>query len=191
MPVMPTTRRGRYLQRRERYLRRARRAEHSGWTWATLPGVTVPYLTHVRTGRKHRLTSPGPTHGQDVSSAAYDATPYPPDLFSPPVTFTLLPATNLRPPHVHLTGSWRHYVDTKPGHLRRALIGYHRRRTMYWGHRPWRMNGFQRKCWGAAYVAYSNGYFPDWDPLGRHPTLDEVDAGADPYFGPFPQTPGR
>lgn len=183
------TRRERYLQRRERYIRRARRAEHSGWTWGIGPGHLVWYPTRQRTGRKHRLYSPGQMHVQGVSSKSYDATLYPLDVWSPAVTFTLIDAEQHKPPHVHLTGFWRTFADTHPGHLRRAQLGYHRRRVGYMPHRPWRMNGHERKCWGAAHVAYSEGYFPDWDPLQRHPTLDEVDAGAPPYSGAFPQTP--
>lgn len=183
------TRRERYLLRRAKYLRRARRAERSGYTWGIGPGTLVPYPTQQRTGRKHRLTSPGKQHVQDVSSKSYEAVLDPASAFFPPITFSQSDAGRGKPPHVAFVGFWRTFTDTRIPHMRFSQIGFHRRRVLYYGHRPWRMNGFERKCWGAAKNAYFEGWFPDWDPLGRHPTLDEVDGGADPYSGPFPQTP--
>jgi len=119
----------------------------------------------------------------------YNATPNDPTLFSPTLTYNVDVSPG-NPPHVALTGPfWGGTFTARPGHARGEIIGYHKRRVLYFGHRPWRMNGFERKCWGAAKVAYTEGYFPDWDPLERHPTLDDLDHGADGYSGPFPQTP--
>lgn len=185
----PTTRRGRYLYRRAKYKRRRDRAYRSGYTWATAVGHTVPYLTHVRTGRKHKLEPLGKMHVQGVSSKSYDATPTSPGSWSPTLLYSVSPAGPKHPPHVAFTGPFWPVYAHRRSHPRYPIIGYHARRVNYWGHRPWRMTGLQRQIWAAGGIAYREGYFPDWDPLGRHPTLDEVDGGADPYSGPFPQTP--
>ena len=75
-----------------------------------------------------------------------------------------------------------------PSHGRIGVVNYYQKPVERVGHKPDRMNGFQRSCWGAATHAHLNGYFPHWDPLHRHP--DETDfLNGEMYTGPFPQTP--
>lgn len=183
------TRRERYLERRRRYMQRRRRAAASGWAWELVFGGTPGHWYWVRQTRKHKLTSPGKQSSQDVSSNSYDNNAGEGVVNVPTPTFEVSEVGRNKPPHVKLTGGWGTYWSTRSWRPHEALIGYHRRRVDYYGHRPWRMNGEQRKIWGAGYFAYNNGYFPDWDPLERHPTEQEVLDGADPYLGPFPQTP--
>jgi len=105
------------------------------------------------------------------------------------VHYQVTPAARRVYPHPKFIGGMAAAIaDALPSKQRRQAIRYHTRRVIRIGHKPNRMNGFQRSCWGAAYHAYSDGYFPDWDPLQRHPNFEEFLLG-DVYSGPFPQTP--
>lgn len=83
------------------------------------------------------------------------------------------------PPHAKVI--FEYPVWWVPGAgTRRALAyhGGHQRRRMYVGHKPGRLNGYQRRCWGAALVRFRTGAFPDNDPLQRRPNESDIAAGT-------------
>jgi hypothetical protein len=115
--------------------------------------------------------------------------PVPAQIVIPPLTFTIDPAGYHQPPRPHITGYWRTFVDARKRHFNGEILGFQHRRVHVVGHKPDRMNGFQRSCWGAASFAWLQGYFPDWDPLLRRPNEQDILDGEPFYAGPFPQTP--
>lgn len=187
------TRRQQWVQRQLKYKQRRDRMYQRGWAFVLSPSETLPGapLTPHHAGRRTPLWNGGKQLPLRIKTRGGKVILTPVIEF-PPVTFTLSAVGPKHPGHVTFTGLWRAIVDSAPSrHLHRAYIRYHLRGVKYVGHKPDRMNGYQRKCWGAARVAYFEGYFPEWDPLSRHPTEADIIAGADPYGGPFPQTPGH
>lgn len=93
-------------------------------------------------------------------------------------------------PHIHAIGFWKEQItDRLPTNWDRAFVGYHRRRVNYVGHKPGRLNGRERAILSASMSAFYKGYFPLWDPLGRHPDAFDVGNGEPEYSGPFPYVP--
>lgn len=84
------------------------------------------------------------------------------------------------PPHVKYT--FPPYIVRKSNgiHTRDAIAGFHQRGVIRYGRKEGRMNGPARKVWGAAIFCLKNNFYPDWDPLGRHPTAADIDNGAEP-----------
>lgn len=184
------TRREQFIIRQARYLARRNAMYNRGWKWKTATSVSLPHRpVRVTDGRKTPLWN-GPKQYRGYVNAPEGYGPILPIASAGLFVWHLIPATHGNPPHVAFDGFYGTYFGP-PGNkrLKYAQIGYHRRRVKYVGRKPDRMNGFQRKCWGAGWIAMNEGYFPDWDPLARHPTLAELEAGADPYSGPYPQTP--
>jgi len=183
------TRREQYHFRRKRYQRRAQGMYKMGFIYVrTLPVPGMPFYTTHRIGRKTPLWSTG------VKQRPMQIK-HPPKHLFPEIGVVIgnhaeiVPAKQHVPPIARWIGlSAAAVADALPSHQRVSAINYHGRRINRVPHKPDRMNGFQRSCWGAAHVAYSQGYFPDWDPLQRHPTFAEFELG-DVYSGPFPQTP--
>ena len=184
------TRRQQFNLRRAKYGRKLQAMYRRGHAYTYIPpSFAYPYGQHLRAGRSTPIWHAGAK--QLTDRVKHGPKPYTPGLpFPLPFTFAVSPIGYKLVPHVSLTGAAAAARDAQPNrHLNQAAVGYHGRRRFYIGKKPDRMNGFQRKCWGAAHVAYSQGYFPDWDPLGRHPTESDVALGAPSYAGPFPQTP--
>lgn len=185
------TRRERYLLRRRRYLYRRSKMYQRGWNYVLSPSATLPGhpLTPHRAGRRTPLWNGDKQGPCGVLSRSYDAT-MDADAQFPGVTFDVSPSGPTKPPHVKLTGAWRLIVDSYGDkHFKLPLIGYHARRRNWVGRKPDRMTGVQRQTWGAGFFAINNGYFPDWDPLHRHPNEADILGGAPTYAGPYPQTP--
>lgn len=182
------TRRQRYLLRRDRYLRRARAARSRGWTWGLVLAQDGVRMVKGRIARPYRATPVGVCLPARVSGKAFAATPDKVFNYFPTVTFVVSEVGHAKPPHVTLTGDAAATVAAYHGNFPYVMIGYHRRRVPVWGRKPTRHDGAWRKRWGAAVFVTYNGFFPDWDPLHRHPTESEVEAGAPLYSGPFPQS---
>lgn len=181
------TRYDRFLKMRARYLRRAKRLRSGGWITQLLPsGHGNPYWRRMT---RRYDTQRGEL--QDRPFFAADQQKLPP---TPSPVFGVFTYEVIKPrkgifPVVRWTGFLRTHLDTHPqDHPEWGVILYHRRRVPKRGRKAVRMNGFQRKCWGAAWIGYSSGYFPMWDPLQRHPNESEMDE-FEPYGGPFPPTP--
>lgn len=184
------TRRQQFIERQERFQRRRENMYNRGWhhEFIDVPNDRgYPYWQRTTRavalwfGPKQMPTRTGP----GIPRVFLDVAP-----LGPPITFTISEPARATPPHVTLTGFWGNYVHfVLEYNLRLHFVWYHRRRMRRIGHKPERMNGFQRRCWGAAFQAYSNGVFPDWDPLHRHPNQADIDNGDPSYDGPFPQTP--
>ncbi len=184
------TRRAQFEARQKRYLARRKLMYDRGWKTHYVMSVSLPHrIVKTTDGRRTPLWNGAKQRPLAlVKSAGHGAEL--PELAFFGFTYITTPAGPRRPPHVAFTGFAGTYFGP-PGTKRQkyALIGYHRRRVKWVGRKPDRMNGFQRSCWGAAWLAYSEGVFPDWDPLHRHPNQSDIDGGAAFYSGPFPMTP--
>ena len=186
------TRREQFIKRQNRYRRRRERMYALGFQFEFI-GPTNPFggKWWRRTGRVTPLWG-GPLQYRGRLAGLQGTGPLTPPIDLAPLTYHVTDARQTHWPYVSWTGFARVYFPLAgPRKQRRMFIGFQRRRLHAIGHKPDRMNGFQRKCWGAAYLAYSNGSFPEWDPLQRHPTDADLDNGDPPYSGPFPTTPGH
>lgn len=184
------TRYATFIKRRRKYLRRRHYMHQRGWQQELRPGIAPPHTMHwFNVERVTPLWGGNLQRGPDVrdhEGGDWLLTA----LFFPPATFTLSEIGPGKPPHVTLTGFWRARADLRaPRWERFGVVGYHNRRVHYVGHKPDRMNGRERKIFGAGYFCYTTGYFPEWDPLQRHPNEQDVLNGSPLYDGPFPQTP--
>jgi len=183
------TRREQYLERQRRYKRRAEQMYRRGHAYLYLPpSLGHPNGQHLRNGRSTPLWTSGVKQLPDKVKRG----PSPDDPVFPFVEgthFTVSAPSYRVPTIVKWVGFMAaSFAAMLPSKQRTSLARHHCRRVNYVGHKPDRMNGFQRSCWGAAYHAYSDGWFPAWDPLQRRP--NEADfIGGWIYSGPFPQTP--
>jgi hypothetical protein len=167
----PSTRKARWLARRQKHLLRYLRHD----------------LGRVRTYAFGVLTSDGPQNVEwatlgrleplDLARATYLQQPGTPAQL-PPHQVIRTGGGHKDPPHVKIIlGS---YVMTVAAghHWKFALAKVHLRRPMRWGQKIGRMNGAARREWGAKWFAIRNGFFPDWDPLGRSPNAATIAAGG-------------
>jgi hypothetical protein len=83
------------------------------------------------------------------------------------------------PPHGVMFGPYVEFMRAKDYHAANSFVGLHRRAVMKCGRKLNRMDGAARRIMGATWFCLENFYWPDWDPLQRHPTGQEVDDGAD------------
>lgn len=179
-----------FLIQQERFIRRREKMYRRGWLYELQfvpPGH--PFPSWVRIGRGTPLWSGGRQTKKAMSPEAKHIQLLPWAILNPGGwTLRRIGARKTPVPDIHPFGQ---NGGNGPGtkHLRLPQVGYHRRRVKRVGHKPDRMNGFQRKCWGAAYFAYVEGYFPDWDPLQGRPNLADFLAGDPGVSGIFRQTP--
>jgi len=169
--MMPTTRRGRYLVRQARYLKRARRAarQRPRGHFSTLTGhkhgaFAAPWV--MRGDGSKQLFYPKKT------ARSFTANPAIPVIG--PYTYVVYPHDGHTPPHIRIyyagiPAAW------PPGHRRFAYSGYFRRHVKYRGHKIGRKNGFARWTQRAEWL-YNRGNdppgagrWPVWDPLHRQP----------------------
>jgi hypothetical protein len=116
-----------------------------------------------------------------VSSAAYEGDAY--KLFGTALLGAVYsPAGKGNPPHVKFDHP--SYIASRAivGHHQKGYGALHCRRAKWIGRKAGRMNGDARRVMGATWHANRDGYYPDWDPLQRHPTLADINEGAD-YVG--------
>lgn len=184
------TRRQQWCKRQNIYRIRRKKMYDRGWKFKTVMLMTpFPHMARVHDGRKTPLWNGDKQKPLDLAQGSLHG-PYPILPLPFGVTYVNTFDGPHKTPHARSTGPWRGaLVALEPTHLQTMYWGFQRKRLKWVGRKPDRMNGFQRSCRGAAWRAYSEGYFPDWDPLHRHPTIADIEAGAGFYAGPFPQTP--
>jgi hypothetical protein len=186
------TRRQQFLFRRRRFKKRLERMYRRGWAWEFigLPN-SRGYEYWSRTERTTELWH-GAKQMATRTSAPTPRVQLLPPSSNPVVGYEVFRENAFNVPHVRALPPWNAVMESfLPSHLREGLYGFHRRRVFRCGHKPGRMNGFQRRCWGAGYRAYwADGFFPSWDPLERRPNESDILAGAGYYEGPFPPVPG-
>ena len=174
MPL-PTTRRGRFLYRRHRYMRALDRLRSYKWQWVhSNPGG------NKRQGLKTWLVTPGMQRPCDVSSASYNATPH---AFPPFVLAWEVTAKGRgSPPHVKITSPLYLLRRADGQHQSFAFLEYHARSVRAIRKLTTRKrSAHERKITGANWHLHREGYFPDWDVLGRHPNMTDAAGGAPPY----------
>lgn len=160
---LPTTRRGRFLYRRQRYLMRVSKWQNRKWKWSRDPdGVSI------RIGLK-LLDGPWPLQLPcGVSSKSYDASPDFTDVFF--VLPVVSEAGRAMPPHVKFTSEWYQDMRAAGVHQSSALYGYHAKRVRAMQRvGRWPNSAFNRRITGCNYHYRVVGYYPDDDPLGRRP----------------------
>lgn len=168
------TRRERFLLRRAKYRRQRRR--YWSQKYRSPPRQIV---NHHGGGVFWLIKGSGKQRPCDVSSASFDATPHP--LIGPPLlAFTVSDAGFARPPHVHVTTPFYRMKLDAGWKATYPIVDYHAKRRLYAGHKLFRMNGAARRVMGATWFALNEGCYPDWDPLHRHPTQNDLDNGAPP-----------
>lgn len=184
MPL-PTTRRGRYLARREKYKARKLRYRNHHTHW----GRSALHKT-ARVGFDSDVVSYGKMGPQAVSSNTYNALVIDVGF---PIPFVVTGGGPRRPPHVFITwGPYRFERDVNGWHPKGPFLGYHRRRVDYLpGHvKTVRRSKRDRQITGANWHFFRQGYFPDWDILGRHPNMTDADNGAPPAATSWPEPLG-
>jgi len=171
MPL-PTTRRGRFLYRRERYARRYRRYMTHCWRWQSITPIRT-----VRNGLKYAALFGVKQDSCGVSSASYDA-----EMIFPPgggVSFVISPAGRAMPPHITITSAGYLAARAAGNHQNHPLKRYHAKRYQVVRRNAVNVNNARnRQITGANFAYYFQQCFPDWDVLGRHPTETEVALGA-------------
>lgn len=184
------TRLEQYLLRRERYRSRRTRWYRAGWHWT--PFEVAPGVFIRRRFIRYRPLLRGPLQYKGHLRPAYPTADLTRVAAADFVDWKVTKPGKGRYPRVLFIGATRAFLDLNPGfRFRLEQTGYYCKRYHAIGKRPWRMTGQERRMWGAGKCAKYNGFFPDWDPLGRHPTLEDLLHGADAYTGPFPGVPGR
>lgn len=171
---MPTTRRGRFLWRRQRYLRKARRYESFKWQWErVLPG------NNKRVGLKTTLNVVGEQKPCGVSSRSYAASPLVvPAPFAP---YSVSPAGRALPPHVKILGLFYLFVRGLGYHQRSAIVEFHAKPVKaYRRLSSVKRSARDRQITGANFRYFKTGYYPDWDVLGRHPNETDETNGVGP-----------
>lgn len=181
---MPTTRYERYQWRQARYKRRRRRK------WKHY------YATDAQKALRRHKHEPwiffegGLQRGPEVSSEGKSFAPL---LWAQlhPAGWAFQPAAYRVPPVVKVLDASGHPVNWPDTHNTTAVIGYHTRRVKWIGKKIAKMRGRQRAIWLASVWAKGYGWFPAWDPLGRHPS-SESEGGqigyvtGDAWKPPFP-----
>jgi hypothetical protein len=167
----PSTRKARWLARREKHLARYQR-QGIGRTRTYAFGVITSDATSPR-----GWESLGRLDPLDLRRATYVAQPGTPPL-APPGHIVRTGGGHGNPPHVKIVAGWYVAAVAAGQHLEFAYAGVHLRRPMRWGQKIGRMSGAARRQWGAKWFAIRNGYFPDWDPLGRSPNAATIAAGG-------------
>jgi len=177
-----TTRYGRFVQRQRKYKRRRKKKYNQGKS----PTPGHPEYGHH--GGKWEWNEGEKQTGPDVGSGGKSpqltrwATFF-------PETFQITEAKRGNPPHVKIVMPSYVYQYGGVSNASHQLVGYHNRKVKWIGKKKNKMNGFQRQIWGAGWYARINGVFPDWDPLLRHPTQADKNAGAPSGEGDFWKLP--
>lgn len=174
MAKMPTTRRGRWLQRREKYLRRRRRAKFleriRKWgddfkqhTVGTRSLGEIGPLQSPHGLRRYHGYGLLESVSTDVLSWKFKAPP------------------GEGPPHPVITDPFIRFIVDHYHHPSFAMIGFHKRRVPTFGKLArHKQSAESLRILRANYFFFRNGCFPSWDPAGRTPTLEDIENGA-PY----------
>lgn len=171
------TRRERFLKMQLRHLRRRLKHDDRGWIHRRVIDPVTGEVERVRLGRKWGYLVLGKQDPLDLKQSSYTHAPFLPYTL-PRITREVTPAEQGKPPIPFLWGiPYLNYRATG-NHQRHALHGYHRRRVFIIKRPPGRMKGLRRAVWVANQVFMRRGFFPDADPLGRHPNQTEVATGA-------------
>lgn len=184
------TRREQYLERRRRYTHRRELMYQRGHNFIYVPpSPGHPNGQWLRNGRETPIWSGPNLQGSDrVKRGPKPDNP----------NFGVIeglhfevtdPARGVPPIARWIGATAAGFAAALPSKQRLPGIRYHNRRVHYVGRKPDRMNGFQRRCWGAAVFAKLNEYFPDWDPLHGRPNYADF-LGGWVFTGPFRPTPG-
>ena len=179
----PTTRAGRFLERRKRYERRADADYVQGWDYFFDPvkgyNVRGNRVVSLDVGPKQPIYLKRnclPVHGMNhppVPGVAWALQEVPRQGTTPRIE--ILNVGGVPWPFLGYS-------------TRGALVGYHVRKMHARRHKQGRRDGAWRKEWGARVFSWVNGFWPDWDPLGRHPDLQDINNGAS--FIPWSAFPG-
>lgn len=181
---MPTTRRGRFLWRKARYTLQAQRLKSWQWDWVhSDPGHSK------RHGKKSHVATTGRQLPCDVSSASYNASPLPlPVGFGP---YVVSQTGQASPPHVKITGPLYLLFRAEGNHQSFPLLRYHAKRVKAVRRRSKvKRTKRERQITGANWHYFREGYFPDWDILGRHPNMTDFEAGLPPGTTIWPEPLG-
>lgn len=161
MPL-PTTRNGRYLYRRARYLRRMKKQRNA---FLRSGPAGSPPLHQGHAGGVW-LSNGKPQRSMPAlysNPAFFGPVPF----FTP---YTIEGGGWYDPPHptfIHPLPEWA------TNHPSFAHAGAQRRAVRWLGHKVGRLNGAQRVQWYAWSLWKAYGLFPSWDPLHRHPNEDD------------------
>jgi hypothetical protein len=177
------TRREQFIIRRNKFIRRAERARNINTIWDNVheTGKTR------RLGKRVVWESTGLQMPCRVGPHGFHWMDYQP-FGLPYVNFTISKIGPRRPPHVSVDPPLQApgpIIDTSRWF---PVIGYHKRRVKRYGRKPNRLTKFQRSIWLASMHANREGWFPEWDPLQRHPNPEDIANGA-PYVSEVPYVP--
>lgn len=184
--AQPTTRLGRFHERRKRYLRRRANEYRRGWDW------THNVFGHGIRGPRVETLGTGPVQGLGLVPDVLPLHgPHGPG-GNPFIGWGLVrkPERGYPPIPKILTIFGFPYVEGT-NHARSWWIGYHTRKVHARRHKPERHDGAWRREWGARAFCWNNGYWPDWDPLARHPVLADITSPFDLIFWPSFPAPGE
>lgn len=175
------TRREKFLKLRARFIRRRERARSVNSKWGSrLVFGKTKRLAYVVVWSADGMQSPqsenpGPYSWNDFLTPGLPAVP-----------FTVAEVGFQKPPHVAVSPPHQRPNQFVGSSADYPVVGYHRKAVQRWKRKPNRLSKEQRAVWLANNYAWREGYFPDWDPLQRHPTGADIDNGEPYYSGPFP-----
>lgn len=173
--MRPTTRQGRYLYYRQRFAHRESVRPRSVRKWyldgGVAGGTSTLWKYPERPNTSHasyfvkRVQAARPGSWQPAWSGF--------ELNGPPFASW---------PHVTAT-STTYLADRATGeHRRYSSFAYHLRRVKGRARKSDRMDGPTRRVWAATFYARMQGFYPDWDVLGRHPNQFDVEVLELPYL---------
>jgi hypothetical protein len=163
--AQPTTVRGRFVERRKRYLARAARRHRQRPRGRIVPGRGRMHGGHSTVWLLHGSGTKQPAT-RTKNSRTYTPNQTLPQHF-PAMWWTL----GLRPPLPAQVSAFIFLAHVSgPGrHLNFAVAGYWQRKVKYHGHKIGRRNGFERSLHAANWWHRNHGCWPTWDPLHRTP----------------------
>ena len=160
------TRYDRFVKMQRRFTKRRRRKDrHNG-------SISPHTQFHNGGGKYYIMTTSGTqdAHGVNSKSFSGNRTPLPGTGGIAPL-FT--GGKKAGWPHVKFTNAFYIAHRAAGSHQQGPALQYHCRRALRTGHKVGRMRGIEREVMGAAWYAYTWGWFPHWDPLFRAPQLAE------------------
>ena len=172
-----TTRRERHLYLHGRYLQLERLHQAKNWKWEFDPGVGHT----VRVGRKWNHRRGEKFKVLCVTARTYNAFINP--VWFPAAAEVIPPGPGpRRPPHVRFKFPRVWGIAPSWTHQQRGVLGYHVKRVKTRRKRPRdaRNTAFARRITGCNFHYFMTGYFPDDDPLNRHPNASDVQNGENP-----------
>lgn len=165
--ALPTTRRARYVYRQKRYTKRRRRANVNRLRIERFI-LGVPVLRRAGDWTMQgdgRLQLPPGRHPERGSGPVLP-------LFSPFLHRHILAAHWRVPPVVQIHNPLHLPAFGFGTHTQQPIVGFAVRRAQYTGRKLFpkiRLTGYERAIWCADRFFESNGFYPAFDPLGRHP----------------------